>query len=88
MQALPGMQSLSVWQGQAHFWAATLQRWVRQLASIVQGRAKGLGVESVALEAVAVGEDASDGVNVVASPIPGACVVGPLGGAGAGAAGG
>ena len=72
MHALPGMQSLSVWHGHAHFCAATLQRWVKQLASAVQGRARGLGVDSAAFGAA--GAAASTGVAVA-----------PVGGAGAGA---
>ena len=79
MHALPGMQSLSVWHGQAHFWAATLQRWVRQLASVVHGRASGFGVESgapVTLGEACAGDAASVGAGVVPSPYPGACVTG------------
>jgi len=78
MHALPGMQSLSVWQGQAHFWAGTLQRCVTQLASTVQGRASGLGVDSGALGALgaldagAACEVASPGL--VPSPCPNVCV--------------
>ncbi len=84
MHALPGMQSLSVWHGQAHFWAATLQRWVRQLASTMQGRARGFGVDSAlpGTRAVPVGtegEAASTGVGVVPSPYPGAGVTGTAG---------
>jgi len=79
MQALPGMQSLSVWQGHAHLPAVTLQRWVRQWASIVHGRASGFGVDSAAPAVAAgktAGEVASTGLGVVPSPYPGACVTG------------
>jgi hypothetical protein len=72
MQALPGMQSLSVWQGHAHLSAATLHRWVRQWASVVQGRASGLGVDSGAADEAA--EVACTGA-----------AIGPAAGAGAGA---
>jgi hypothetical protein len=77
MQALPGMQSLSVWQGQVHFWAATLQRWVRHCASTVQPGAKGFGVESAALVVTVVAGAGSAGdvarVGAAVGP-PGACV--------------
>ena len=59
MHALPGVQSLSVWHGHAHFWAATLQRWVRQWASTVQGR--GFGVASAGVETPAAGVAANAG---------------------------
>ncbi len=75
MHALPGVQSLSVWHGQAHFWAATLQRWVRQWASVVQGRASGFGVDNAAEDA-ASGGASGVAVGVVPSPVPGACVTG------------
>lgn len=75
MHELPGMQSLSVWHGQAHFCAATLQRWVRQLASLVHGKASGLGVESGApvtlTGAACAGDAASVGACVVPSVNPG-----------------
>lgn len=47
MQAFPGMQSASLWQGQAHLPTLGLQRWVKHCASVWQGNAKGLGVDNV-----------------------------------------
>ncbi|HET7541393.1 MAG TPA: hypothetical protein VFK05_16065, partial [Polyangiaceae bacterium] len=83
MQPLPGMQSLSVWHGQAHLPAGTLQRWVRQWASVVQGRASGFGVDSAD---DAAGAGASPGLVPFVAP---GDAVGPLGaGAGARAGGG
>jgi len=43
MQALPGMQSLSLWHGHAHLPTATLQRWVKHCASVEHGKASGFG---------------------------------------------
>jgi hypothetical protein len=43
MQRLPGLQSVSDWQGQAHFPNCVLQRWVRQAASLAQASAIGEG---------------------------------------------
>ena len=62
MHTLPALQSRSVWHGQAHLPNAVLQRWVRHCASLAQGRAKGLGWESVPAGGAAVlGAAASTG---------------------------
>jgi hypothetical protein len=75
MQWLPGLQSLSVWQGHAHLPAAVLQRCVRQAASEAQGSAIGDGCES------------GPGAGVAAPVGAGCAAVGPGAGAGAAAVG-